>query len=97
MNQKVFKNGCLHLKLEKKENVKNFIDIYNLSDTISSLYPVSEVYNISNYNTALIFEYNGGSAYYEIQQADFKKLNNFKTLILKPLKLKQLEGFICLN
>lgn len=97
MNQKVFKNGCLHLKLEKKESVKNFIDIYELSDPIISLLPIGEVYNIGNYNTALIFEYNGGSAYYEIQQADFKTLNNFKTLFLKPLKLERLEGFICLD
>lgn len=96
MIQKYFKNGNLHLKLENDELNENitFYFIYVVSDSIKELYPVSEIYNISNYETACIFQYNGGYEYYEISSSDLKMLKEGKTIILYPLEYDSIKEMI---
>lgn len=96
MTQKYFKNDNLHLKLEADELDKNitFYFIYEASDSIRELYRVSEVYNISNYEIACIFQYNGGMQYYEISSRDLEKLSNGKTVFLKALKYDSIKDLI---
>lgn len=88
---KEFKNGNIHLKLEKDD-----VGI----DTIEKLYfnydlhPESEEYCISNYATACDWCYNGGYNYYTITSYDLQDLENGKAVILQPLPDEYIKEYI---
>lgn len=95
MIQKYFSNGNLHLKKCKNENEEiTFSNIYLFSDSICDLITVSNLYYISNYAAAMIYSYSGGFKYYELTSFDLLKLNEGKTIILKPLIDSEIEMYI---
>lgn len=85
---KEFKNGNLHLKLEKETitDVKTFgsliLYLYNEFD----FFPIGEEYNISNYDIGINLCYNGCYSYYSINGYHLRKLQAGKTIILYPLE-----------
>lgn len=86
-----FKNGNLHIRREKGDAGVDGIELLYFN---ADLYPVGEEYCISNYATAMDWSYNGGSDYYRITSYDLEDLENFKTIILKPLDDEYVKEFI---
>ena len=88
---KEFKNGNIHIKLEKDDTGLDIIEKLYIN---YDLYPVSEEYCISNFATAADWCYNGGSAYYRITSYDLIALEENKTVILHPLNWDYIEEYI---
>lgn len=93
MNIKEFKNGNLHIKLEKDEiaSIKS-----GKTSVIEQIYyndfnPMGAEYCISNYAVASDWAYNGGYNYYSITSYDWDDLEKGKMVILKPLDTTDLE------
>jgi hypothetical protein len=91
---KEFKNGNIHIKLEKDDTGIGVIEklYYNYD-----MYPVNNEYCIGNFATAADWEYNGGHIYYRITSIDLYNLENGKTIILQPLPLKYVNEYILNN
>ena len=79
---KEFKNGNIHIKLEKDDTGVGVIEklYYNYD-----LAPETDEYCISNYAMASDWSYNGGYNYYTITSYDLAKLEEGKTVILTPI------------
>ena len=94
MKVKQYKNGNLHLKLEKDDPGIGIIEkLYYNAD----MYPVSEEYYTYNFATASDWCYNGGSDYFSITSYDLQELEEGKTIILHPLYAAYLEEWILNN
>lgn len=88
---KEFKNGNLHIKLEKDDTGIDTIEkLYFNYD----LHPESDEYCINNYATAADWSYNGGYNYYRITSYDLQDLENGKTVILYPLEDEYVNEYI---
>ena len=88
---KEFKNGNIHLKLEKDDTGMDVIEkLYFNYD----MFPVGDEYCIGNHDTACDWSYNGGSAYFTINGYDLVALEEGKTVILKPLSWDYIEEYI---
>ena len=88
---KEFKNGNIHIKLEKDDTGLEVIEkLYFNYD----LYAVGDEYCISNFDVASDWCYNGGSAYYRIAGHQLMDLEDGKTVILKPLPWDYVEEYL---
>ena len=88
---KEFKNGNLHIKLEKDDTGLDVIEkLYFNYDLV----PESDNYCISNYAMASDWSYNGGYNYYRITSYDLVDLESGKTVILYPLKRDYVQEYI---
>ena len=88
---KQFKNGNIHLKLEKDDSGLDVIEkLYFNYD----MYPVGDEYCISNDMTAADWSYNGGSHYFRIMGCELFELDEGKTIILKPLPNEYIEEYL---
>ena len=88
---KHFKNGNIHIKLEKEDVGLSVIEkLYFNYDLV----PVSDDYCISNFATAADWAYNGGYNYYRITSYDLYNLEKGKTVILYPLDDKYINEYI---
>ena len=88
---KEFKNGNLHIKLEKDDAGLDVIEkLYFNYDLV----PESDNYCISNYAMASDWSYNGGYNYYRIASYDLVDLESGKTVILYPLKWDYVQKYI---
>ena len=88
---KEFKNGNLHLRIEKDDKG---IDVIEKMYFNYDFYPVGEGYYLNNYTYAEDWCYNGGSNYYRIDSWDLYNLENGKTVILYPLEDKYVNEYI---
>lgn len=88
---KQFKNGNLHIKIEKDDQGIGVIEkLYFNYD----LYPIGEEYCINNYCMGSDWCYNGGSHYYRITSYDWAALEEGRTVILIPLDWDYIEEYI---
>lgn len=88
---KEFKNGNLHIKLEKDDTGLDVIEkLYFNYDLV----PESDNYCLSNYAMASDWSYNGGYNYYRITSYDLVDLESSKTVILYPLKWDYVQEYI---
>lgn len=94
MKVKQYKNGNLHLKLEKDDPGIGIIEKLYYND---DMYPVSDEYCISNFAMAADWAYNGGSDYFRITSYDLQELEEGKTIILHPLDADYVQEYILNN
>lgn len=88
---KEYKNGNLHIKLEKNDTGLSVIEKLYLN---YDLCPETDEYCISNYATASDWSYNGGYNYYRITSCDLLELEKGKTVILYPLDEDYINEYI---